>query len=581
MESISLEEFLAATQDDPSTGARLHSLRLLKLLASAEDRGKDSPLTYSGAKKLVDHLQIDTPEKLKVLFSNAGLGELNLEIQEDRIRAILTRPVTQDPKKEAASSYSHTCDFERGLIDASMELYLGKTVKTEEIQCRYRGDVTCVYEAIAQEDGTAYIPGTRLSLGSPDKTRNELKSWFMEMTMRELARCRRHERHLSVLYIDIDGLGSINTAQGRSAGDKVIGAVWSAISQGARKEDFLWYHGEDEFALVLAEIDEAGSFTVARRIANQIRSAAALIDVSATVSACIGIASFPTHGKNVFDLFSSARSALHLAKSKGKGEIESASQLNLREPSPIRETPIKQPRSASRSSELETAESVQEVEPRREDLAENQISLLIGTNSPILLNGLKQIFSQYNQFEVLGETTQLPTFLTVMADLRPDLLLADIEFATDEDFSISRSKQELNLPGKIILMVDEIDADVMRLVIDFNVEGVVYKNCSASELVAAVRRVYGGQASYPEKIHSAITQIEKDRTLLKELSEREIEVLKLVAEGKSNSQISDELFITVNTVRFHLANIYQKLNVSNRTEAANFLFRKDISQEDQ
>ena len=123
--------------------------------------------------------------------------------------------------------------------------------------------------------------------------------------------------------------------------------------------------------------------------------------------------------------------------------------------------------------------------------------------------------------------------------------------------------------------------DVLRLVIDFNVEGVVFKKCSASELVSAVQRVHGGQTSYPEKIHSAITQIEKDRTLLKELSEREIEVLKLVSEGKSNSQISDELFITVNTVRFHLANIYQKLNVSNRTEAANFLFRKDISQEDQ
>ena len=314
-----------------------------------------------------------------------------------------------------------------------------------------------MYEAIAQEDGTAYIPGGRFSLESSDKTRNELKSWFMEMTMRELARSKRHGRNLSVLYIDIDGLGDINEALGRPSGDMVISAVWSAISQGARKEDFLWYHGEDEFALVLAEIDETSSFTVARRMANQIRSSAGLIDVSATISVCIGLATFPTHGKNVFDLFSSARSALHLAKSKGKGEIESASQL-MRKPSAIRGKQFDQRTAGSKADVIETMETAPERESDNEYLQEDQISILIGTNSPILLDGLKQTFSHYEQFQVLGETTQLPTFLTVMGDLRPDLLLADIEFAADDDFAISRSKQALNLPGKFILMVDEIDA---------------------------------------------------------------------------------------------------------------------------
>ena len=129
MESISLEEFFASTQGDPSPGARLHSLRLFHLLASAEDRGTKSPLTYSAAKKLVTYLQIDTPEKLKVLFSNAGLGDLNIELQEDRIRVTLTRP-SQDPGVEPGPMAPQTCDFERGLIDAALELHLSKTVKT-------------------------------------------------------------------------------------------------------------------------------------------------------------------------------------------------------------------------------------------------------------------------------------------------------------------------------------------------------------------------------------------------------------------------------------------------------------------
>jgi DNA-binding NarL/FixJ family response regulator len=75
--------------------------------------------------------------------------------------------------------------------------------------------------------------------------------------------------------------------------------------------------------------------------------------------------------------------------------------------------------------------------------------------------------------------------------------------------------------------------------------------------------------------------LENKRQLLDELSGRELDVLKLIAEGKSNSQISEELFITVNTVRFHLANIYQKLSVSNRTEAANCYLKQDIDTDNQ
>ena len=78
-----------------------------------------------------------------------------------------------------------------------------------------------------------------------------------------------------------------------------------------------------------------------------------------------------------------------------------------------------------------------------------------------------------------------------------------------------------------------------------------------------------------------MSALNKNRRLLKELSEREVEVLRLIAEGKSNSQISNELFITVNTVRFHLANIYQKLSVSNRTEAANYYLRQDLAPDGQ
>ena len=141
--------------------------------------------------------------------------------------------------------------------------------------------------------------------------------------------------------------------------------------------------------------------------------------------------------------------------------------------------------------------------------------------------------------------------------------------------------RDQNLPCKFSVLAADIDQDVIRLAADFSVDGVILQESAPSEILAIMRSVYQGRTVLPGKVKEAMSELSKNRRLLEELSEREVEVLKLVAEGKSNSRISKDLFITVNTVRFHLSNIYQKLDVSNRTEAASYYLLQDLTPDGQ
>jgi diguanylate cyclase (GGDEF)-like protein len=213
--------------------------------------------------------------------------------------------------------------------------------------------------------------------------------------------------------------------------------------------------------------------------------------------------------------------------------------------------------------------------------SEAAISALIASSSPLLLAGMRQVVSASHDIDIAGEATDPDTFFKTISDLRPDLILSDMNMAAARRFSVLRQMQEENLPCKYVVFANDVDQKVLRVAADFNVDGVIMQDTGPDEVFASLQNIYEGKRSLPENVQTAINELENNRRLLQELSEREIEVLRLVAEGKSNSQIAKDLFITVNTVRFHLANIYQKLNVSNRTEAANYYLRQGLNEDGQ
>src|SRR5665811_196887 len=240
-------------------------------------------------------------------------------------------------------------------------------VTTVETRCRTRGDDVCCFEAIMDRFSgePRFVPGSAAGVerftvaggittgqpgagqGGSGPAQGSLRAWFMDLAARELARARRHGRQLTVMYVDLDDLGQINSAHGRAAGDQVIKAVGAALGRSCRTEDFIWHQGEDEFAIVLTETGSNGADIVARRLSMEVLSAAEYVDVAAKISASIGFSTFPGHAEDVIGLFESARSAVYLAKSMGKGRSQKAQQPQSAE----REKDAGYGGSASRASE--------------------------------------------------------------------------------------------------------------------------------------------------------------------------------------------------------------------------------------
>ncbi|MHB8160141.1 MAG: diguanylate cyclase [Thermoleophilia bacterium] len=589
-----------------SPGSQLYIYRLLQLATAREAPGSSpGQLSYSGVRALATSLGVTSNNQLIALFRDLGLGGLKIDIGHERLLVTLT-PASAASKGQR-SGFSD-CELERGMIDGALELVTGVPVTTVETRCRTRGDDVCCFEAIMDRFSgePRFVPGSAAGMerfivaggittgrpgaghGGSGPAPGSLRAWFMDLAARELARARRHGRQLTVMYVDLDDLGQINSAHGRTAGDQVIKAVGAALGRSCRTEDFIWHQGEDEFAIVLTETGSNGADIVARRLSLQVLSAAEYVDVAAKISASIGFSTFPGHAEDVIGLFKSARSAVYLAKSLGKGRSQKAQQLQSTE----REKDAGYGGPASKASESGTDNSepagrgrsrtsakAEPIEPgtRGEPVA----SLVIATDSPLLMTGMRQVFSASDGFEIVSEIADPRRLPSVVADLRPDLIFCDLDMATEDDFAVLKLLRDQNLPCKFSVFAADIDQDVIKLAADFSVDGVILQESAASEILAIMRSVYQGKTVLPGEVQEAMSELSKNRRLLEELSEREVEVLKLVAEGKSNSQISKDLFITVNTVRFHLANIYQKLSVSNRTEAANYYLRQNLTPDGQ
>ena len=603
-----------------SPGGRLYLYRFLKQLAS-HGSGDSDPLalSYDGAKRLASRLELNRPEKLVRLFDDLGLGNLNLEINEGWLKVTLSS-LKKPRNADAAVSMTGGCELERGLIDSSLESITDLAVATIETSCRFKGDEFCCFEASREvyngihsykPRAPARTTGEMLAAGKPSRKPiaspadvSDLRAWYLDSVSRELARSRRHSRSLSLLYIDVDNLGDINSSKGREAGDQVINAVAASLGRCLRTEDFLWHHGEDEFIIVLVETKIGCAEVVARRLNTEILSAAEYLDVAATVSASIGFSTFPTHADSLASLLTSARSALYLAKSLGKARSQAAwedDELNVTTPSRECEQPSDELlewaayKPAKRKTdkpipeqEVEGSAYKEKVEVEEEplstadrDMAPEEISAIIASSGPLLLAGMRQVLSASEDITIIGEVDDPEKLTETVSDLRPDLVFTDMQMAAAKRFSVLRHLREENLPCKYVVFASDVDQRVLRVAADYSADGVIMQDSAPKEVLSSLRMIYQGQTLLPEKVQAAINELENNRRLLQELSGREIEVLRLVAEGKSNSQIAEELFITVNTVRFHLANIYQKLNVSNRTEAANYYLRQGLDADGQ
>lgn len=199
-----------------------------------------------------------------------------------------------------------------------------------------------------------------------------------------------------------------------------------------------------------------------------------------------------------------------------------------------------------------------------------RVRIVLADDHELVLEGLRSLLQRESDFDVLATATNGNDLLNAVRAHQPDLVVMDWQMPSPNGLNCLMQIRSENLPVKVLILSAFGDADTLRQAWENGADGFALKTNPPRQTVAAIRNVAHGQLVFPRMLARANDTREHPLTAL---SEREREFLALVAEGKTNSQIAEKLSVTEHTVKFHLQNIFQKLGVANRTEAARLFHR--------
>ena len=196
------------------------------------------------------------------------------------------------------------------------------------------------------------------------------------------------------------------------------------------------------------------------------------------------------------------------------------------------------------------------------------IRLLIADDHPIVRAGLLALFGLEHDFTVVAEAGTPDEAIELAVHTNPDVVLMDLQFGsrqTTTGADATRRIRAVEAPPYVLVLTNyDSDSDILTAV-EAGASGYLLKDSPPHELIAAVRAAAAGESALAPVIASRL--LDRMRAPQISLSSREIQVLELVAAGRSNTEVADELFISETTVKSHLAHIFSKLNVTSRTGA--------------
>jgi two-component system, NarL family, response regulator LiaR len=193
--------------------------------------------------------------------------------------------------------------------------------------------------------------------------------------------------------------------------------------------------------------------------------------------------------------------------------------------------------------------------------------------------GVSSYLSAQPDIEVIGEADNGKTGVEMALELRPDIILMDLVMKEMDGIEATKQIIEKWPEAKIIIVTSFLDDEKVYPALEAGATSYMLKTSKASEIANAVRVTYSGQPVLEPEVTGKMMMKMRQRNnveLHEELTEREMEVLKLIAEGKTNQEIADELFIALKTVKTHVSNILSKLQVQDRTQAVIYAFRHSI-----
>jgi NarL family two-component system response regulator LiaR len=195
------------------------------------------------------------------------------------------------------------------------------------------------------------------------------------------------------------------------------------------------------------------------------------------------------------------------------------------------------------------------------------IRVLIVDDHPMIRQGLSYMVRQEPALLLVGEASDGAEALMIAQQVRPDVVLMDFKLPKIDGIVATREILKSNPKARIIMLTSFYEPDVVNEALQAGTVGYLLKTASAGDLVHAIREAHLGRRVLAEEATNALIQAAQSTQVGASLTEREREILALIAQGLSNNAISAKLFITVPTVKFHTTNILSKLGVESRTEA--------------
>ena len=211
------------------------------------------------------------------------------------------------------------------------------------------------------------------------------------------------------------------------------------------------------------------------------------------------------------------------------------------------------------------------------------IRIYIVDDHKVFRDGVASLVKYEKDIEIVGSVGTVLAFMNDIESVQPDVILMDITIGDDDGTLATEWIKEKDTTAKVLILSMHHEDKYISKVLEAGANGYLLKEAGTEELMLAIRTVAKGKTFYSQAISNAIVQqilrgnpSKKSKVDNKELTPREIEILKLIAEENSNQEIADTLFISIRTVNTHRRNITEKLQAKNTAGLVKYAIRQGL-----
>ena len=209
-----------------------------------------------------------------------------------------------------------------------------------------------------------------------------------------------------------------------------------------------------------------------------------------------------------------------------------------------------------------------------------KIGVMIADDHSLVREGIKQLLEFDGSIEVISEASDGKECLEKLREEIPDVLLLDINMPGKNGLDVLSEIKEKRYNVRVLILTVHNEVEYLLKAVDMGVDGYILKDSKSAELKKAIQAVLSGenyiQASLIPALNNRLANRDIDKDKIESLTGRELEVLIKVANGMLNKEIATNLNISERTVKNHVSNIFKKIDVSDRTQAAVFAIKNNI-----